>query len=187
MWPRHRSTRTIRSLSALQGFDDVEDSPAAGLSALVDATFMELLSIAHPTVHGPTNRRSAGFDAAAYSACAERLAAMLRQTRQLLADERGDEEAATREPPPPVTCSSKLAHLLALDLSLSRQAAHEPLPPPISGYLYMALLGCRFDHAPEEAASLPRCSLARSAAEARGLRATSYELQATSYKLQARS
>jgi len=51
------------------GFDDIEESPAAGLEALIDALFMELLSIAHPTVHGTVLRRSAGFDKGEYAAC----------------------------------------------------------------------------------------------------------------------
>ena len=47
-------------------------SPASGMGALVDAQFMELLSIAHPTPHGTELRRSEGFAADAYRACLAR-------------------------------------------------------------------------------------------------------------------
>ena len=61
-------------------------SPASGMGALVDAQFMELLSIAHPTPHGTELRRSEGFAAEAYRACLERTDALYATVLQLATD-----------------------------------------------------------------------------------------------------
>ena len=67
-------------------FEEEEMSPASGMGALVDAQFMELLSIAHPTPHGTELRRSEGFAAEAYRACLERTDALYATVLQLATD-----------------------------------------------------------------------------------------------------
>ncbi|MEC8427621.1 MAG: hypothetical protein VXZ35_04300, partial [Pseudomonadota bacterium] len=97
-------------------FDDPDQSPAAGMEALVDALFMELLSVAQPTphMHQLELRRSQGFAMGPYGACLQRVESLYHNILDITGGESDDAPAVV-------------------------------LPAPLNTHLYMSLLSCRFD------------------------------------------
>ena len=53
-----RGPTTYHAHAASEGFADMDECPAGGLCALIDALFMELLTLAQPSAHCESPRRS---------------------------------------------------------------------------------------------------------------------------------